>query len=81
MVTLAMEKNSQRLKVFCRYLNNCHMTCLNVFVFLFLVLLQVFNVYTSSVRVQIKDLKSDYNPGQAFVVPRGMLLQYTMSLQ
>ncbi|XP_031439866.1 AF4/FMR2 family member 1 isoform X3 [Clupea harengus] len=31
----------------------------------------VFNVYTSSVRVQIKDLRSDYNPGQAFVVPRG----------
>ncbi|XP_062377346.1 muscle M-line assembly protein unc-89 isoform X3 [Sardina pilchardus] len=31
----------------------------------------VFNVYTSSVRVQIKDLKSEYIPGQAFVVPRG----------
>ncbi|XP_041924827.1 uncharacterized protein si:ch211-161h7.4 isoform X3 [Alosa sapidissima] len=31
----------------------------------------VFNVYTSSVRVQINDLKSDYIPGQAFVVPRG----------
>lgn len=38
---------------------------------LFFVLMQVFNVYTSSVRVQIKDLRSDYNPGQAFVVPRG----------